>query len=120
MAFGQGGTVITPIEEAVAYATFANGGTRYVPQIAAGIVSSTGKVVKTFAPKVAGHVTMSAADRYQAMLAGFRGAVNAPGGTATSELRRVPLQQAVPGRQDGDGQCRRNRSRRGGSWAGGR
>ena len=36
MAFGQGGTVITPIEQAVAYATFANGGTRYVPQIAAG------------------------------------------------------------------------------------
>ena len=31
MAFGQGGTVITPIEQAVAYATFANGGTRYVP-----------------------------------------------------------------------------------------
>ncbi len=81
MAFGQGGTAITPIEEAVAYATFANGGTRYVPQIAAGIVSAKGKVVKTFAPKVAGHVALSPADR-SAMLAGFEGAVNAPGGTA--------------------------------------
>jgi penicillin-binding protein 2 len=90
MAFGQGGTVITPIEEAVAYATFANGGTRYVPQIAAGIVSSTGKVVKTFAPKVAGHVTMSAADR-AAMLAGFEGAVNAPGGTATPSFAGFPF-----------------------------
>ena len=36
MAFGQGGTYITPIEQAVAYSTFANGGTRYVPQVAAG------------------------------------------------------------------------------------
>jgi penicillin-binding protein 2 len=90
MAFGQGGTVITPIEEAVAYATFANGGTRYVPQIAAGIVTSTGKVVKTFAPKVAGHVTLSPADR-QAMLAGFEGAVNAQGGTATPSFAGFPF-----------------------------
>jgi penicillin-binding protein 2 len=86
MAFGQGGTAITPIEEAVAYATFANGGTRYVPQIAAGIVTAGGKVVKTFAPKVAGHVVLSPAD-HQAMLAGFEGAVNAPGGTATASFQ---------------------------------
>ena len=39
MAFGQGGTYITPIEQAVAYATFANGGTRYAPQVAAAVVS---------------------------------------------------------------------------------
>jgi len=90
MAFGQGGTAITPIEEAVAYATFANGGTRYVPQIAAGIVTPTGKVVKTFAPQVAGHVTLSAAD-HQAMLNGFIGVVqsNAPGddGTAAASFQ---------------------------------
>jgi penicillin-binding protein 2 len=82
MAFGQGGTAITPIEEADAYATFANGGTRYVPEIAAGIVTPGGQVVKTFAPRVAGHVELSPAD-HQAMLEGFEGAVNAPGGTAT-------------------------------------
>jgi penicillin-binding protein 2 len=74
MAFGQGDTVITPIEQAVAYATFANGGTRYVPQIAAGVVTPSGKVVKRFAPKVAGHVAISPAN-YQAMLAGFTGVV---------------------------------------------
>ena len=34
MAFGQGATALTPIEQAVAYATFANGGTRYAPQVA--------------------------------------------------------------------------------------
>jgi penicillin-binding protein 2 len=92
MAFGQGGTAVTPIEEAVAYATFANDGTRYVPQIAAGIVNSSGKVVKTFAPKVAGHVVLSPAD-HEAMLEGFEGAVNAPGGTATSSFAGFPFTQ---------------------------
>ena len=38
MAFGQGETVLTPIEQAVAYSTFANGGTRYAPQVASEIV----------------------------------------------------------------------------------
>jgi len=90
MAFGQGDTVITPIEQAVAYATFADNGTRYVPQIAAGIVTSTGKVVKTFAPQVAGHVVMSPAN-HQAMLAGFEGAVNSPGGTAFGSFQNFPF-----------------------------
>jgi penicillin-binding protein 2 len=96
MAFGQGGTAVTPIEEAVAYAAFANNGTRYVPQIAAGIVTPTGKVVKTFAPKVAGHVVLSPAD-HQAMLNGFIGAVqsNAPGdvGTAASSFAGFPFNE---------------------------
>jgi penicillin-binding protein 2 len=51
MAFGQGETVLTPIEQAVAYSTFANGGTRYAPQVASQIVDPlTGKVVKKLAP----------------------------------------------------------------------
>ena len=46
MAFGQGATALTPIEQAVAYATFANGGTRYAPEVASEIVDpTTGKVV---------------------------------------------------------------------------
>jgi penicillin-binding protein 2 len=75
MAFGQGGTVITPIEQAVAYSTFANGGTRYAPEVAAAIVTPGGKVVKRFAPKVTGHVTLSPST-YQALLTGFEGVVN--------------------------------------------
>ncbi len=84
MAFGQGGTSITPLEQAVAYATFANGGTRYVPQVAAGIVDpNSKKVLKVFAPQVVGHVPLSDADR-QAMVAGFTGVVQSanPLGTA--------------------------------------
>jgi penicillin-binding protein 2 len=90
LAFGQGGTVITPIEQAVAYATFANGGTRYVPQVAAGMVNAHGKVVRTITPKVAGHVTISPAN-YQAMLQGFEGVVQNSKGTASGAFAGFPL-----------------------------
>ncbi len=73
MAFGQGGTVLTPIEQAVAYATFANGGTRYAPQLASSVVDpTTGKVVKTFQPLVTGHVSLPPSI-YQTILQGLMG-----------------------------------------------
>lgn len=81
MAFGQGGTVITPIEQAVAYSTFANGGTRYAPQVAAALVSPNGQVFKRFAPQVTGHVTLSPST-YQALMTGFSGVVQSANGTA--------------------------------------
>ena len=83
MAFGQGATLISPLQLADAYATFANGGTRYAPQVAAALVSPTGKVVQRFAPKVLGHVQLSPVNR-AAMLAGFEGAITEanPAGTA--------------------------------------
>ena len=52
MAFGQGETLVTPLQEAVAYGTFAAGGTRYAPQVVNSIVSPTGKVVEEFKPRV--------------------------------------------------------------------
>ena len=108
MAFGQGGTYITPIEQAVAYATFANGGTRYAPQVAAAVVSPSGKVVKRFTPQVTGHVPMSPANR-QAMLTGFIGAVNNSDGTAYG----VPGLGSFPGWGGGQDGNRRHRDRQG-------
>ncbi|MEX6428599.1 MULTISPECIES: penicillin-binding protein 2 [Ferrimicrobium] len=81
MSFGQGLTEISPLQMANAYATFANGGTRYVPRIAEGIVNDNGNLVKRFAPKVAGHVPLSPAVR-AAILAGFEGVISNPLGTA--------------------------------------
>jgi cell division protein FtsI/penicillin-binding protein 2 len=49
-------------------------------------------VVKTFAPQVAGHVTISPAN-HQAMLAGFEGAVNASNGTASGSFQGFPFSQ---------------------------
>jgi len=90
MAFGQGETALTPIELATAYATFANGGTRYAPQVAAGIVSPSGKVVKTFAPKVMGHVNLPPYIR-DPMLQGFIEETTNPLGTGYPPFLGFPF-----------------------------
>ena len=98
MAFGQGETVLTPVEQAVAYSTFANGGTRYAPQVAAQIVDPlTGKVVKKIAPQVTGHVTISPAN-YSAMLQGFEGVVSSPHGTAYGDFQGFPSSWNLAGK----------------------
>jgi penicillin-binding protein 2 len=92
-AFGQGETLVTPMQQAVAYATFANGGTRYQPQVAAAIVGPDGKVVKQFLPKVTGHVSLPPSTS-QPMLAGFEGVVNSADGTANaafSQYAKFPM-----------------------------
>ena len=98
MAFGQGGTVLTPIEQAVAYSTFANGGTRYAPQVASQIVDPlTGKVVKKLAPQVTGHVTISPAN-YAAMLSGFEGVISNPRGTGYQAFAGFPTSWNLAGK----------------------
>ncbi len=87
MAFGQGATVVTPLELADAYATFANGGTRYAPQVAAAIVSPSGKVVVRYQPRVLGHVSLPPAVR-NPILAGLEGVVQNPSGTAYGTFQR--------------------------------
>jgi penicillin-binding protein 2 len=86
MAFGQGATEITALQLANEYATFANGGTRLQPQVAAALVSPTGKVVQQMTPVVEDHVPMPASTR-QAILAGLEGAVYSPVGTAYSTFQ---------------------------------
>ncbi len=55
-SIGQGDTSITPLQLAMAYATIANGGTVYQPQVAKAILSSRGEVVQQFDPVVRGEV----------------------------------------------------------------
>lgn len=81
MAFGQGETLITPIELADAYAAFAEDGVRYQPQVALGIVSPSGKLVKSFPPKVESRVPISQIT-HSVMLKGFEGAITNYLGTA--------------------------------------
>jgi penicillin-binding protein 2 len=98
MAFGQGETVLTPIEQAVAYSTFANGGTRYAPQVASEIVDPlTGKVIKKLAPQVTGHVGISPTN-YSAMLQGFEGVVSNPNGTAYGDFQGFPASWNLAGK----------------------
>jgi len=55
-AIGQGDTTVTPLQMAMVYATIANGGTMYQPQVAKGVVGADGTVVKEFPPIVKGRV----------------------------------------------------------------
>ena len=81
MAFGQGETLVTPLQEAVAYGTFATGGTRYAPQVVNAVISPTGKIVKQFKPRVMGHVFLPP-DTYAQILGGLEGAIYDTNGTA--------------------------------------
>lgn len=90
LAFGQGGTIVTPLQLAGAYATFANGGTRYRPRVAAGAATPAGKPVARFGPTVAARVPLPASAR-DPILQGLVGAVQQPGGTATATFQGFPF-----------------------------
>jgi penicillin-binding protein 2 len=81
MAFGQGTTALTPIALANAYATFANGGKRYAPEVAAAIVNAHGQTVLRYGPRVLGHVSLPPRVR-DPILQGLEGVVMSPSGTA--------------------------------------
>ncbi len=51
-AIGQGATTVTVLQLALAYATLANGGTLYQPQIVRAVETSSGTVVQEFSPRV--------------------------------------------------------------------
>ena len=61
-SIGQGDTLVTPIQLAVAYSAIANGGTLWQPWIARAVVSPTGKVIKEFAPEKLGKTEQTPSD----------------------------------------------------------
>jgi penicillin-binding protein 2 len=89
-AIGQGDVLVTPLQLANGYATFANGGTRYVPQVALQARAyQTGDVTQEFAPQVGGRVEMTPEER-QALLDGL---ANVPiSGTAAGAFSGFPLE----------------------------
>lgn len=100
MAFGQGGTVVTPLEEAQAYATFADHGVKHQPEVAAAIVSPSGKIIEKVAPKVTGHIDISPSN-YAALLKGFLGVTHTSTGTAAGTFAaysHVPATYPIAGK----------------------
>lgn len=91
-AIGQGYTLVTPLQLANAYATFANGGTRYVPHVALRITQPTSltvaaneptnfTVISEIAPEVVVTVPFMPGE-HEAMVAGFQGVTTDQRGTA--------------------------------------
>jgi penicillin-binding protein 2 len=108
MAIGQGEVLVTPLQLANAYATFANGGILYRPLLALDAEDQSGQVVQTFPSQAMGHVALP---ERPTMLAGFEGVTSSPGGTAYGAFAGFPLDQflvagktgtaqASPGKQD--------------------
>ncbi len=97
-AIGEGQDLVTPLQLADAYATFANGGTLYVPQVALAVEApgsadkASGKILERFFPRVKDHVPISSDDR-AAMLQGFEGVTASPQGTAFPAFQSFPLNQ---------------------------
>jgi penicillin-binding protein 2 len=82
-AVGQGDLLVTPLQEAVAYAAFANGGTLYAPRLAQTILNPGGASdLRDLPPQKTGEVKIKPEIR-EPILAGLIGATS-PGGIGTA------------------------------------
>ena len=89
MGIGQGDVLVTPLQLANGYATLANGGTRYVPQVALRAEAyQSGRVTKEFEPEVRGKVDLPAQLR-QPLIDGLAGVPVR--GTAAGAFAGFPL-----------------------------
>ena len=81
--------MITPIQLANAYATFANGGTVYAPHVGGTILDVSGAEIRTVAPRVNRKTEIPAAIR-EPVVAGLEGAVSNTRGTAANAFAGFP------------------------------
>lgn len=90
LAIGQS-TLVTPLQLANAYATFANGGTLYQPNLLLKVTKPfSAQLVTQPQPKVLSHVDIPPQFR-DPMLQGFEGATTISGGTATGVFSNYPM-----------------------------
>ncbi|CAA9239689.1 MAG: Peptidoglycan D,D-transpeptidase MrdA [uncultured Acidimicrobiales bacterium] len=90
LAIGQGEIAVTPIQIANAYATLANGGTRFEPNLALRVQRPDGSVVREVPPRITGTVPVAPEVR-DVVLEGLRDALVVPGGTGVDAFRGFPL-----------------------------
>ena len=80
-AIGQGDVLVTPVQLANAYATFANGGTRMAPTMVSRVVDRGGETVRVIGARVVSQVDIDPVFR-ELVLEGLSGVTADPEGTA--------------------------------------
>ncbi len=108
LAIGQGDTVATPLQVAQAYAAMANGGTIWQPQVAKGVISSSGKVVSLIKPKKMGTLPVTKSNLTYLRNA-FSDVTSDPQGTGYNPFKGFPLDQIPVGAKTGTGQAGQNK-----------
>ena len=84
LAVGQGDLLVTPLQEAVGYATFANGGTRFAPRLADRILTPGGEsILRELPPQKVGEVEIAPEVRAP-ILAGLLGVTKGIGTAASA------------------------------------
>ncbi len=92
LAIGQGDLVVTPLQLANAYSTFANGGTEWVPRVGGAVRDVVAGTAETIRPQQATRVEIPSAHR-EAILHGLQRAVSSEEGTGSAAFAGFPLTQ---------------------------
>ena len=90
LSIGQGELVVTPLQLANSYATFANGGTVFTPRVAREVRTRGGEVVRTVGPQPRTRVDIPAGFR-DPILQGLTGVTASDRGTAAGAFAGFPL-----------------------------
>ncbi len=90
-AIGQGDDNVTPLQLAMVYASIANGGVVYQPQLVLRVQAVDGKVLEEFPPKVVRTVNIEP-EHHRLVVDALTAVVNEPGGTAyKSRLKGIKV-----------------------------
>ncbi len=108
LSIGQGEVIVTPLQLAQAYAGFSKGGARFVPRVASEALTLTAsgpQVAATFPVKPIEGATLSP-EVSNPIVAGLRGVVSDPKGTAVNAFAGFPLSQYPVAGKTGTAQVR--------------
>ncbi|MCB9506036.1 MAG: penicillin-binding protein 2 [Myxococcales bacterium] len=89
---GQGDTRTSPLQMALAYAAFANGGTLYYPRVVDSVTTADGDVIFDYPPRVRNELSF-APEHIAQIVEGLDAVVNDPEGTAYEQ--RLPYMHVV-------------------------
>lgn len=108
LSIGQGEVVVTPLQLVQMYAGFAEGGKRFTPRVASEALTLTAngpKVAATFAPRPLDSLSLTP-EVLNPIVAGLRGVVSDPKGTAVNAFAGFPLSQYPVAGKTGTAQVR--------------